>query len=162
MKLFKIALDAAIIPNQSLGGLHLGSKISQFQDLVVGLGIWQAGSFELVSPFEARYRLGKGELEISVDVRNGKIFKLTACQGYQGKLFGKIAVGMGVAEAMKVEPRLHYDEAEELILCAGFPGVAIDVQEIDPQPALVPKMPIASISVYAKETQTKQGVEGNW
>ena len=40
MKLFKIALDAAIIPNQSLGGLHLGSKISQFQDLVVGLGIW--------------------------------------------------------------------------------------------------------------------------
>jgi len=27
---------------------------------------------------------------------------------------------------------------------------------------LVPKMPIESISVYAKETQTKQGVEGNW
>ncbi|MBC6452728.1 MAG: hypothetical protein GDA43_05575 [Hormoscilla sp. SP5CHS1] len=40
MKLFEVALDAAIILNQSLGGLHLGSKISQFQDLVVGLGIW--------------------------------------------------------------------------------------------------------------------------
>lgn len=158
----ELQLEADISPNQELGGLNLRSSIKDLEHLLVGLGVWQEGSFELISPFEARYRLMEGAIEIAVDVRNGKVFKLTACAGYKGKLFGKITVGMSVRQAMALEPSLYYDEAEELILCKGIKGLSIDVPEVDPPPDKVPGMLIHAISVYAEEIMTGPGQKGDW
>ncbi len=127
-----LQLGAEIVPNQGLGGLSLGLNIGELEDLLFGLGTWKEGSFKLASPFEARYRLGRGEIEVAVDVRNGKVFKLTVYAGYQGKLFNEIIVGMTVRQAMQVEPRLFYDEAEESIFCEGVSGLSLDVPEVDP------------------------------
>ena len=157
-----LRLDAEIVPNQGLGNLTLRSHISDLEDLLVGLGVYEEGSFRLASPFEARYRLGRGEIEVAVDVRNGKIFKLIAYEGYRGKLFGKIAAGMLVGDAMRLEPKLYYDEAEEAVLCRGVSGLTIDVPEIDPPAELVPGMPIKAIAVYAEEINTLQGNSGRW
>src|SRR5262252_1854549 len=95
-----IALDAPISPNNGLGGLTIRTRIKDLQDLFIGLGITKEGSFDLVSPFDARYHLQKGEVTVSVDVRNGKVFMLSACNGYMGSLFGKIFVGMKVEDAI--------------------------------------------------------------
>jgi hypothetical protein len=158
----ELRLDAEIVPNQSLGGLALRTKVLDVQELFSGLGITSRGSFTLVRPFEARYRFAEGEIEAAVDVRNGKVFKLTARSGYKGSVFGTITVGMSVAEAMSLEPRLYYDEAEELIFCRGVEGLSIDVPEIDSLPELVPGMTISAISVYAEEIGTSQGQNGEW
>jgi hypothetical protein len=156
-----VQIDAPIVPNEGLGGLKLRSKIADIQDLLMGLGLYKSGSFELVAPFEARYRLGNGEVEVGVDVRNGKIFKLIAGPGYQGQM-GGIAVGMRMGDAMKQEPCLRYDEAEESVLLAGCPGVVLDVSEIDPLPESVPALPISAISVYAVEALQGGGQRGDW
>lgn len=157
-----LRLDAEIIPNHGLGNLTLRAHISELEELLVGLGVFEEGSYSLVSPFEARYRLGRGEIEVAVDVRNGKIFKLIAYEGYRGKLFGKITAGMLVGDAMTLEPKLYYDEVEEAVLCRGVPGLTIDVPEIDPPAELVPGMRIKAIAVYAEEINTLQGNWGRW
>ena len=161
MSRISVNLEAPIIPNEGLGGLKLRSKIADMQDLFTGLGLYQSGSFELVAPFEARYRLGNGKVEVGVDVRSGKIFKIIAGPGYQGLLRGKVSVGMSVGEAMQHEPCLRYDEAEETVLLTGCPGVALDVPESDPLPELVPTLQISAISVYAAEAFRGEGQRGN-
>jgi hypothetical protein len=157
-----IQLDADIIPDQSLGGITLRSNISDLKDQLVGLGAWKPGSYELVTPFEAKYKLGNGEVELYVDIRNGKIFKLAAGKGYKGKFCGNISVGMLVRQAMAVEPRLYYDESNELILCKDVAGLAMEVPEVDPLPETVPDMNIESIIVYATEIDTPKGQRGEW
>ena len=158
----KLDLTAPIIPDHGLGGLVLRTKLIELQELVEGLGVLIAGSYELVGLFEARYRFGQGEIEMGVDVRNGKIARLVAGAQYKGALFEKIFVGMSVGEAMKLEPRLYYDEAEETVLCRGVAGVALDLPELDPSPELVPMMLIKAISVTPKELLTYSGQVGLW
>lgn len=157
-----IRLDADIIPNQALGGITLRSNISDLEEGLAGLGAWKPGSFELVAPFEAKYKLGNGEIELYVDIRNGKIFKLAAGKGYRGKFCGNISIGMAVRQAMAIEPRLYYDESNELILCKDIAGLAMGVPEIDPLPETVPDMNIESIIVYATEIDTPRGQRGEW
>lgn len=144
-----------IIPNESIGGLKLRTKLKDIQNLI-------KGKFQLTKPFEARYLLGNDEIEVTVDVRNGKIYQLTANSGYKGKLFDKIEVGMKVSKAMEYEPNLFYDEVEEAIFCKGVNGLIINLYEIDPPPEIVKNLTISSISVYAEEIDTIMGQNGNW
>jgi hypothetical protein len=155
-------LDAHITPNEGLGGLRLRTKLIEIQDLVTPQMYTDPATYQLVSPFEARYTMANGAIEVAVDVRNGKIFKLIAREGYWGKLFGTIAVGMLAADAMQIEPGLKYDEAEETIICEGVPGLAIDVPAKDPPAELVPTMTISAINVFAVEILTANGQRGHW
>jgi hypothetical protein len=155
-----IQLDAPIVPDQGLGGVLLRTRVREIQDILVFPG--KNAKFRLVSLFEARYSLADGAIEIAVDVRNSKIFKLMARSGYQGLLFDKIRVGLTVREAMALVPALYYDETEEMILCKGYPGVSLDVLEVDPSPERVPDMTIDSINVFASEIAALDGQEGAW
>lgn len=157
-----IELNAPIVPNVGLGGLMLRTKLSDIQDLVKGIGLYKAGQAELIAPFEARYSLGMGEIEVCVDIRNGKVFKLIAGRGYQGLLLEKVAVGVQVQKAMTLVPQLYYDEREEGILIRGYPGVQIDVPEIDPLPESVPEMQIKAICVFMSEIDSPEGRAGTW
>jgi len=118
--------------------------------------------FSLPSPFEAKYKFKDEKITVCVDVRNGKIYQLTALPGYEGLLFDRIYVGMKVSDAMSLEPNLYYDEAMEIIRCKGCLGLAIDTNEIDPPPKLVPQMLIQAINVYAEEAFTPAGNRGQW
>ena len=157
-----LQVNAPILPNEGLGGLKLRIPVTEIQDRLLAAFIaslpkndWHA----LAGLFEARYRLGP--VEIAIDVRNGKIFRLSAYEGYRGRLFGKISVGMKVSDAIALDPRLYYDEAEELLLVRGCVGVSLDVPEVDPDPAAVPAYPIVAISVYAEEVSLREeGLRG--
>jgi len=113
----------------------------------------------MASPFEARYSFGDGSVQAAVDVRNGRIFKLIASKSYQGG-FGAIHLGMLVSDAMLADPRLHYSEAEECILCRGVSGITVNVPVIDPDPSEVPALRISDITVYAVEIETLEGQDG--
>jgi len=80
----------------------------------------------------------------------------------QGKICGKIHVGMLVRQAMTIDPRLYYDESEELIFCKDVAGLALEVPEVDPPSEAVPDMNIESIIVYASEIDAPQGQRGEW
>jgi len=122
--------DAPIEPDAGLGGLTLRTPISGIGDIALALlerydGEW-ARVCEVYPLWEARYLLGP--IAVCADIRSGRIFKLIADTGYTGALFGALRVGMPVREALRLEPRLYYDEDEELLLVRDCPGVALDVR----------------------------------
>jgi hypothetical protein len=122
--------DDYIAPNEGLGGLKLRTPLKELEHLLWAFDVRRGsdqGWYEFVGLYEARYDLGP--VAIGVDVRNGKVFKLIAQEGYAGKLFGAIEVGMNVGEAMSLEPRLFYDEVEEGLYVRGCAGVTLDVAE---------------------------------
>jgi hypothetical protein len=157
-----VQLDAPIVPDRGLGGLWLRTPLGELQDLFLRLALANEIRFELAGLFEARYQLANGAVEVAVDVRNGKVFRLSASTGYQGLLFSRIAVGMTVREALTHQPDLYYDEAEEMLLYKGSDGVSLDVPAIDPSPEEVPEMTIRAINVFASEIGTREGQEGKW
>jgi hypothetical protein len=116
----------------------------------------------MTSAYEARYALDGGIVQIAIDVRNGKVFKLIAGDGYKGKLFGRIAVGMPVAEALAADDRMYYDEAAELLLIRGVDGVALEVPLDDPTSEEAVVSHISAISVFVPEIETLAGIEGRW
>ena len=157
-----VSKDAPILPAVGIGGILLRTPIRELSSLLGGLGIRSAGDYFLAGLFDARYRLSNLGLEIAVDVRNGRVFRLTATAGYQGALFDRIRVGMQVAEAQRVEQRLQYSEAEEMLFVAGVSGVSLEVAEPDPPPTLVPQLTVVAISVFVPELDTAAGQRGDW
>jgi hypothetical protein len=155
----RVDLKAPIIPDEGVAGLRLRSRIADLQELVDHTNV---GSFRLSSPFEARYLIAGGRVGIGVDVRNGRVAKLIAYSGYEGALFGSIVVGMPVREALRLDARLWYSEAEEVLLCRGVPGVALDVPAGDFPADQVLEMNIEAISAYAHEIETADGQAGEW
>lgn len=157
-----VRVDAPIIPNHSLGGFTLRNPIRDYQEHFTTLAVAGEMVYKLPRLFEARYQLAHGAIAVACDVRNGKIFRVSAYEGYQGLLFDKIALGMSVREAIALVPELYYDEAEETILCKGCEGVALDVQEIDPPPELVKDLTLHAINVFAPEIMNRRGQDGVW
>jgi hypothetical protein len=159
-----IDASAPIVPNVGLGGLRLRMNARELQpDLeVLDSGTWDPAQYRLARPFEARYRFAEGAVEAAVDVRNGKLFRLRARSGYRGTLRG-VGVPSRARDALSALPGFAYDEAEELILSSGEPGVALELAEIDPDPADVPNLQIVAISVFAPEAfETAAGMDGIW
>jgi hypothetical protein len=157
-----VQLDAPILPNQGLAGFLLRTHVRDLQEMFTNLALAEEITFELSRLFEARYRLGGGSVELAVDVRNGRVFRISAYSGYRGLLFGKITVGMTVREAMALVPSLYYDEAEEVVRCKDCEGVSVDVAQVDPLPHLVADMTIHAINVHAVEIDMLTGQDGHW
>lgn len=158
----EIDLDADIKPNNGLANLQLRRNIAELDSLLLPLAFSQTRAYELVSLYEACYRLAMGAVEVVADVRNGKVFRLTAREGYRGALCRQIRVGMLVSAAMQIESRLRYEEANALLVMEGVPGVALNVDAVDPPPHIVPSLRISAISVYAGEIDSREGQQGLW
>jgi hypothetical protein len=157
-----VDLGAPIIPGESLAGLRLRTPIGRLERTLQRFQLADDLKLKLQPVFEASYRVAGGAVGIAVDVRNGKIFRITARAGYKGCLFDQIRVRMRVREAFRLEPRLYYSEAEELILCRDVPGLSLDVSAVDPLPAAVPDLTIAAINVLIPELDSLQAQNGNW
>jgi hypothetical protein len=158
----RLDLHAPIVPGRGLGGLELRARILDLQPYFLGLGVTRQGAYALISPFDASYRLGCSAVEVVVDVRNGKVSRLTAHGGYRGRVLGDVAVGDNLGAALARHPHLFYDEGEALVLSRDVEGLSMDVEADDPPPGAVAGMAIHAISVYAPEIMTTAGQEGRW
>lgn len=157
-----IQIDLPIIPDKSLGGFELRDHLIDIQNLVANLGGTLPNHYKLIAPFEARYSVGDGVIQIGVDVRNGKISWLGAYTGYKGLLLDKISIGMKVKDIFQFIPDIYYDEPTETLLSKKYPGLGINVAELDPPQELIPEMDIISISISASESITYKGTKGLW
>jgi len=166
---FNLDLNEPISPDVGLGGLRLRTSLIFIQKSITHALVSRTGRYEMVDAFEARYYVAEGAVAIGVDIRNGKVFRLSAMRGYTGVLFGRVAVGMRVSEAFALVPNLYHNEALGLIKCrdphqgdADIAGLAIDVGVDDPVPRLVPSMSIHAISVYIANIFMEDGMNGTW
>jgi hypothetical protein len=155
-------LDAPILPGQTLGEIELGVPVRSYSEELLRADLRGKLEYRMRGLFEVNYLLENGAIEVGVDVRNGKIARVTARRGYTGLLKGGIRIGITAGEAMGINQELYYDEASELILSRVCPGLSLEVTEIDPLPQLVPRLKISAISVYHPILDTQAGQTGEW
>lgn len=156
-------VDAPIVPGQSLGGFELRTHLRDLDPVLDTVHLKNLGNsdwYKLVNQYEARYTVGP--VEIGVHVFNGKVFKLIASKGYEGRLLDRLYIGLNAGEAMKIEPRLYHDEAEGALYVRDCPGVVLELPVDDPFPHEVPEYPISAITVFVPEVWTSEGLNGNW
>jgi hypothetical protein len=154
---------APIVPGESLGGIALRQHITALDEMIMKNYWMHPAEYDwyfMSHIHELTYRIGN--ISICIDVRNGKVFKLIAHEGYKGKLFGKIAVGMSIEDAMTACPDLHYDEDDWIVRSRQHEGIVIDAEEIDPDPATVGTLPIRGIAVFVPEAFSGTGLRGAW
>jgi hypothetical protein len=152
---------APIVPNRGLGGLQLRVSLASLQSFLAGLGVFDRGAYGLVAPFDARYRMDDYCVEIAADPRNGRVFRLSALPGYEGLLLGGIRVGMSVQDAIRIAP-FELNEMEGVLELTSAPGVVLEVDDPDPDPRLLARLPVARISVFAVEIESLAGQSGEW
>ncbi|MCA1790139.1 MAG: hypothetical protein LC667_09860 [Thioalkalivibrio sp.] len=104
--------------------------------------------YELLMPYQAWYRLGKGAVGVFADVRTGTVFKLSAYPGYAGKLFDVITPGMLLEQVITADPRFYYDEGQDLVLCEGVGGLELELSQDDPPSHELLHLPVVAITVW--------------
>lgn len=140
---------APIEPGIGLGGVKLRTHISELFDTVRNLSVADSstgphprGKAYLQSAYHVAYEFPEG-ISLFFNLVNGKLYKLAAGENYQGSLFEILRVGMPFEEASSLEPRLEFDDLEEVFVIQGVGGVAIETDGLNQR--------ITAITVYVTE-----------
>ena len=142
-----IDMDFSIEPWIGLGGFKLYTHISQLVDVLVD----EKSKPKLLGRFLLRYEI-EHKFILWFNVINGKLFKVTACDGYTGVLDSGIRIGMNIEEALKLDDELVFDEFEEVYESAK--GVYLETDPLTNQ--------IKWISVFIKEINSESFENGAW
>ncbi len=146
-------MDAAaqILPANSLGGFSLRKKISDYSELLERYNILEKLRYEQLDIYSTRYSFVGFPVEINVDTRTGQIYKISAVEGYLGKLNDLIGIGSSANDVLKSGHGFYYDDCDEAILSKEIEGVAIELNEDDPLPDEVASLSVESISIFDPE-----------
>lgn len=142
-----IDLNAPILPWEGLGGIKLYSHISKFYTLLNQEKV----TTSLLGKYLVKYEISD-KLDLWFNIVNGKLFKITTLKSYTGKLSNGIKLGMHIDKVLKIDSSFEYDDFEE-VYCSPK-GIFI---ETDPVTHTV-----IWISVYIKELEENNFIEGNW
>lgn len=158
-----ISLIAPILPNESLGNIVLRENIKvllqtfKFENIV-----YLSERENIYSKTVTIYKIFNDAINIAVDNRNSKIFRISASKGYEAKLFDKIMIGDTLFDVIEKEKSFYYSERDDVVLSKKFPGVSLDLEISDFLFSDIKNPKIEYISVYAVESMTVQGQMGNW
>lgn len=147
--MIQLNATAPIVPGVGMAGVKLRMHISECFDLIRGLRIRGEdlpGSFKgeafLQAPYLVAFNLDIG-ITMVFNVINGRLYKIVADKRYKGLLLGALHTGMPFQDALSAEPRLCFNEMEEVWTIPGVKGVAVDTDAFDRH--------IEAISVYVAE-----------
>lgn len=144
----RIDINAPIIPFEGLGGIKLYSTKNELKEI---LAFDDIISKDLWDGIATEYNI-QNNISLQFLSQNNKLFKIVALPQYQGKVFGKIGIGMTEEELLEAEPSFVYDDFEEVWV--SDKGIFI---EMDPETNKV-----MWISVYIPELETEDFEKGNW
>ena len=142
-----IDLNKAIIPEKEIGGIFLGSSISDIKPLLDSF-VWKndvsGGNMNhLESPYVVCYE-NKGCLAVSVNLLLNKVCKIVALAKYKGKFSG-VGIGSTVNDLKRIDEGFFFDENEEAFISPKHLGIAFYVDSFEPNSN---ENVISEISVY--------------
>lgn len=140
-------ISAPIIPFERVGEIKLYSTRKELRDLLEMKG----NTTKIIFDDWIQYNI-QDTIELLFHIKNDKLFRITTLEKYQGKLFGKIGIGITEKELLEAEPSFEYDDFEEV--WESTRGVFI---EMDAETNTV-----KWISVYIKELMDEDFEEANW
>ncbi|AOR64140.1 hypothetical protein [Pectobacterium wasabiae] len=135
-----IDIKANIIPSVSLGGVILGEHIGRYEYLLDKHVV----KYVQDAIFSVKYKFPDYHLSISVDVRNGNIYKITAHSGYIGGMNG-VFIGDPI---IKIPKSFVYDDCDEGYMDKNMDGVIIQTDIDDPLPEELASAKVGVIAVF--------------
>lgn len=142
---------ADIIPAVSLGGFTLRKKITDYSEVLERYNLLGKLRYEQVGIYSTRYSFAGFPVEINVDTRTGMIYKISAIEGYLGKLNESIGIGSSANDVLSLGHGFYYDDCDEAILSKEIRGVAIELNEEDPLPGEISSLDVEAISIFDPE-----------
>lgn len=142
-----IDLKAPIIPWVELGGIRLYSHLNELRSLLEE----QKAKPHLLGKFLIRYEI-EDKIDLWFNIINGKLFKITALNTYEGKLESEICIGMKIEDVLKIDPSYIYDDFEEVYISPK--GIYIETDPLSNK--------VKWISVFVKEIDDSSFEEGRW
>lgn len=140
-------ISAPIVPFEGLGGIKLYSTRDDLHDLLIRHGV-QA---KIIQEHWVRYDI-ENSVELFFHLKNNKLFRITTLDGYIGKLFSKIGVGITADELIEIDPSFKYNDFEEV--WESPKGIFIEMDA---------KTNAARwISVFIKELDSDEFEQANW
>ncbi|MDY4382332.1 hypothetical protein [Pectobacterium brasiliense] len=139
-----IDINAEIIPSKSLGGITLGDNIGSYEQFFERYVVKHVQD----ALFSVKYKIPSHYISISVDVRNGEIYKVTAHPGYQGGMQG-IYIGDSTE---KIPDSFFYDDCDEGYMDKSMDGVIIQTDIDDPLPEELIDAKVGEIAVFLPST----------
>ncbi|WP_248466158.1 hypothetical protein [Pectobacterium versatile] len=135
-----IDINAEIIPSKPLGGINPGDHIGSYEHF------FERYVFKNFQDalFSVKYKFPSHYISISVDVRNGNIYKITAHPGYQGGM-QEIYIGDPVE---KIPDSFFYDDCDEGYMDKGIDGFIIQTDIDDPLPEELIYAKVGEIAVF--------------
>ncbi len=132
IEFLKPNLLAEIDPDFGLGGFSFKQNIKDFEQ------IWTYSFFEKEIKNGLKFQLDEkyfylnistenNEVEIDIDLFNGKLCSITCGKGYKGKLDCGIGIGSSIIEAIKKDSSLGYNLDTDWIDRTPFDGLIIYV-----------------------------------
>jgi hypothetical protein len=118
-------LEAPIVPGESVAGIQLGSPIEEILKEQETHFI----SEEIVNPLVPsptalwRYR----SATVDLWVREGIVDQIMVCNGYRGKLMGKIGLGSTIADIEMQIGAWEEDEEDNLVI-RDLPGLCFEIE----------------------------------
>jgi hypothetical protein len=145
---------APIVPGVGLGGLRLGVHIQDYWHLLMRTdrgdtpdpsGRWERKPWQYLHLFEATYEIPP--IAISIDVRDGIVFRLSALFGYTG-MFDGLGLGMRVGELLERPTASWYEGyGQGAVVLEDVPGLFFLQTETDPEEAVRPYLRISEIAL---------------
>lgn len=142
-----INLNVAIVPWEGLGNIKLYSTIGELKRIIENEDTRKFEYYENLVRYEV-----PGKIYLFFNLINGKLFKITALEKYQGALFGQIRIGMHINTVLQIEPSFQYDDFEE-VYCSPK-GVYIETD--------AEYNTVQWISVFIRELEKEDFEEGSW
>nr|WP_296006463.1 hypothetical protein [uncultured Blautia sp.] len=138
---------APIVPFRGFGEIKLYSTRNELKELLNEKGV----ESKIINDNWIRYDI-QNAIELFFHLKNNKLFRITTLDNYQGKVFGKIGVGMREEEMLEIEPTFIYDNFEEV--WESPKGIFIETDAETNK--------VRWISVYIREIDDEDFEEANW
>lgn len=138
---------APIVPFRGFGEIKLYSTRNELKELLNEKGV----ESKIINDNWIRYDI-QNAIELFFHLKNNKLFRITTLDNYQGKVCGKIGVGMREEEMLEIEPTFIYDNFEEV--WESPKGIFIETDAETNK--------VRWISVYIREIDDEDFEEANW
>lgn len=123
-------IDLPIIPNQSLGGVLIGQKISELKDWIFFNFFFENKDdikCEVFNGLYVNYSCLNNTLSFTIDIITGKVIFINAHLGYEGELFNGIKTGISFFDLKNICKNIYHQDG--FILFDDIKGLRIDVPE---------------------------------
>lgn len=110
-----------------------------------------------------RYGFEDLHVELSVDVRTGIVYRISALAGYKGMFLDSIGIGTSIPEVLAMDLGVEYRDVEDAFQTTQYYNLWLEQDISDPLPEDYPDLKIESITISDRDyIDLAEGHKAGW